>query len=182
MKTCLVLLLTLLSVTAVAEHHRGHALMNLAESVRLLNKAQNNAAALKVCPQYSTFQLRSLDGVPRYLNETQKVLEAARLAILDGRLDDARFQLMQPVEQRFLEDGTPASSASRWLLSAGANYKWLVDDACTGNEYNLSSIIYNVAKAWFFVDLANWHVQDAIREEIYHDPVFICAGPNNHCE
>ena len=40
----------------------------------------------------------------------------------------------------------------------------------SGNE--LADAIRDISHAWEFVDLASWHVIDAIREEIYNDPIF----------
>ena len=168
----------LLCTPVLAEHHRGHAIGHLNEAVIKLNESAWWLSRLYICDEWTSLELLRIDTAisGAVLAIDQSVL--AKTALIEGRLDNARRHINQPDMH-----GTPKSALklSRQMVEYGSVVVRV--NKCPENLAFARGIAFDrMAKAWHLLDLAAWHINDAIREEIYNDPEFICSGPNNHCE
>lgn len=165
----------LFSFAANASHHRGHAI-GFADSVifnlNLMEKRLDNYVAIcTLTPAQET----SVEVLYRYSGFVKDSLTLT-IGILNnqsGDLDDARRRVNRPNQ-------SPPNSVSNLMLGLAHRARMLVTACPEGNGY-LAGVIQRISLAWEAVDLTIWHINDAIREEIYQDPNFVCSGPNNHC-
>lgn len=175
------LFILFLPLLASAEHHRGHALMHLDSAQSKLDKVTNHLNAMPICANWTADQLVSLGQIHTYLDFADERLEIARAALNDvGNLDaleTARRAMQQPVPAPSVE-----SSAVRTALYVETLTARLIPNSCPESTSSLQQIVTQASFVWGFFDFAAWHINDAIREEIYQDPIFICSGPGNHCE
>lgn len=158
-----VIALLILSMPAYGSHHREHAtsfidpmFVHFAQLKKNLSKYEGECGASK-----------DTDVIFSYTERMEFDLINARALVVSGNLDVARRILTQP------NISGQQSIAKRMvgLLQRAKNLR------CGDN----SPILARIALAWQSLDEAIWHVNDAIREEVYSDPEFICSGPNNHC-
>jgi len=171
----IILLALFLPLTAIAEHHRGH-------SLDLLNRVDNSLALVE---NYLTEYLEDAEVSAyedylimhslRYRIGLVRNKNAAIKTILEspsGDLDHARIIVQQP------DYAASTGSIAKFFFGFDATWEQVsywddADDDIVGRQLAYSSFTYT--------RLA-WHINDAIREEVYGDPIFICAGTNNHCE
>lgn len=171
MKYVAALVLLALSFVAQAEHHRGHAL-------DLLRRADNS---LSIVENYLTkylseaeagdylvmHSLRYRIGLVRSKNETIKAI----LEDPNGDLDAARIMVQQP------DYAASTGSIAKFYFGFDASWELVsywddTDGDIVGRQLAYSGFTYTRIA---------WHINDAIREEIYNDPVFTCSGDGNHC-
>lgn len=175
MKYMAALVLLALSVTAQAEHHRGHALAFLDEVDVHNGQLQKHLDSYESVCKLSGEDKLSLDVLFRYSGALFDSVSRARDILVDrsGDLDLARRELSRP--------NSEAPNAANVLVSGLMHRARLLVGVCRKGDKYLPAIIQRITLAWVEIDHATWHVNDAIREEIYGDPEFICSGPNNHC-
>lgn len=187
MKRLLFALLFMLPMLASAEHHRGHALHFIeltrselaivSQELGRFEKHYQTGDAL----YYSDERIAGLvnnikiavNKINESLDETEAILETGTAS----DLDIARRLIVQP---NF--DNPKSAAFQAWV----ANYTLgaLDNNIRPGVPVKSSTLgmTMYLSKAWRDLDLVSWHIIDAIREEQYLDPIFICAGPNNHCD
>lgn len=169
----IILLILLLPVTAIAGHHRGHALDNI-ETIHVhFNQLLKHLAIYEDSCTLAEADQKSVDVIFAYTDSMIIQLDNVANAINAGSLDDARRILFQPNNEGKI------SIAKR--LSGLVHRGRMLIDACPEENWRLASINARMSWAWQHLDFAIWHIHDAIREEIYSDPEFICSGSNNHC-
>jgi hypothetical protein len=176
----LLLLLLLLPVASLAEHHRGHIL-------DFLGSAEwNNAQAKSSLQQFGEKSVCNLDSQQAFRLDVA-VLYSDLLA---DNLAEIERLLLQPVvdldqvrrmnDQPVKNETTTTSSVKR-IHGIMFIIHSLMGACQKGDVYLRQAMNFNM-EAWRSADLMNWHIQDAIREEVYGDAAFICSGPDNHCE
>lgn len=168
-KTLICLILAAAPLLANADHHRSHAVMHIDDSLRFLDAAlvmaerdRNAATGLEV------FHLNKyLIYAGKYRD---RIVSARELLVTGGNIDDVRRLISAPGFGGESESADYGLAATTSILAAAAR---------EGADIDL--ILTRHSKAAQSFGWAHWHVIDAIREEIYEDPVFICSGPGNHC-
>ncbi len=153
-----------LASPALAEHHRGHAIIHL----------DNSCAQLKATRLALTRFEDSLEN-PRTgffsrvrLNLELAIEDCEEVAFLlqDGEdLDVIRRRLTQPT-------GANPKSTVRALFFALYEVAFTVVGSDGADYDQFHRAIRRLSHGWSHADLAIWHVTDAIREEIYDDPDF----------
>ncbi len=171
----IITLVVLLAISpyAVANHHRGHAIDRLAgmdEQFETINYHLDQIESK--CSLKATAQLE-VDIVRGYSDKMISWLPSFRAQVLTSDLDVVRRKFSQP------DSSGPQSVAS--LLSAALHHAKELIGHCKKANFEIDGIIARISWAWALTDQVVWHVDDAIREEVYGDPLFICAGPNHHC-
>ncbi len=177
----LFLLLLLLPFAASAEHHRGHALgfidtIDVNIAIMESKTSQYVAAAAAAGCVFTDSEQQSIDVLFRYGKAVHDHQQIVRDILNDplGNLDDARRKMNQP------NGDNPVSVAV--LINGLMHRHRSLAQVCPAGDFYLNQVEQRLTIAWTNVDRAIWHITDAIREEVYADPEFICSGPNNHCE
>ena len=147
----LLTLLLLLPMLASADHHRAHAINHLNDANRMLRSTLVHADTL------GSSKLRIY--TQKYINQVDAAIAA--LHDPDSDLDNIR---------RFVNHPNTGESVANGMSSIRAIAITLVVDG--NNLLAVRLLLSRQNKAWFSVDRAIWHIQDAIREEIYLDPEF----------
>lgn len=175
MKIIKVLALLALSLTAHAEHHRGHAIMHMDNSLRFLDAAMTIAQAARDNTETSALAAQNLDKYLIYAGKYHNRIAAAKDVLASGGdLEEARRLVSAPGVEPELESADYGLAATVSILAVAVREG--------ANDQQMSLILTRHSKAAQFFGWAHWHVIDAIREEVYADPVFICSGSGNHCE
>jgi hypothetical protein len=169
-----VLVLLFLPMLAMAEHHRGHALDNIEPMYVHFTQLQKHLNIFQISCTLDADAQASVDVIFLYTDKMVSDLGNAENAINAGLLDDARRVLTQPNN-----DG--ALSVAVRMTGIVQRARMLID-TCPEHNDSIARVLARMSWAWSLLDKAIWHVHDAVREEIYFDPEFICSGPNNHCE
>lgn len=185
MRKIVIVLLTLIPLQVFAEHHRGHAIIRLEDAVEHLqisldaaDTIQTSLCAFDTWPDAR--QTKWTGTVKNYIQISIDKSENARalLQVPVVDLDFVRRELTHP------NNDTPQSVIRRLkvvLINLGTIQQGMFTEDPDCVTY-FRTVRMKVIKAWELIDQAVWHVHDAVREEIYGDPEFICSGPNNHCE
>lgn len=171
----LFVLVFLLPVSSYAEHHRGHSVMQLDVAIQYLGytlaiaeRNRDNPAT----PEKAAFHLNKyIIYAGKYRD---RILAARELLVSGGDLEDIRRLVSAPGMGGQLESADYGLAATVSILGAATREG--------ADSYQMSAILTRHSKAAQFLGWGHWHVIDAIREEVYKDPTFICSGPNNHCE
>ena len=148
-------------------HHRDHALAHIATASNHLENAQNLLATYVASAGSS--------GDPHGFHQTfQRNLAGAwddlvDVAILLGdpakSLDLARRKLTRPAIA-----GSPATiNHMKYMVNFLSQ---ITESATDGDRMALMDCMRNVSQSWEFVNMATWHINDGIREEIYNDSAF----------
>ena len=173
MRFILATLLLTFSLSANASHHRGHAIALLEQM------DQHFKIILWQMDQYESkcdldaYQQRQVDVVRGYSSRLITWLPYFRNDMISGDLETMRRKFSQP-------NPSGMQSVSS-IMSATLHHARQLVGKCPAGDADLSGAIARISWAWALIDQVVWHVDDAIREEVYMDPVFICSGPNNHC-
>lgn len=163
----LTIFLCLFALTANAEHHREHAVLHLNNTVLWLSSSVTFAehiatnTALPNCSFHAN----------KFVLYANKYIDSFALPALiiandpDGDLDGLRDITNSP--------GLPAAKfdALDWGVITGINIAANMIQECE-DLFRVKKIFTFLAKAGASANHANWHVQDAIREEVYQDPEF----------
>ena len=154
-----------LSGLASAEHHRGHAVEILNGNDNTLRLVVQQVTDFRAAGSYSAEDDQSMNIIIRFLNYVIDDGEDTRALLLDleGDLDEARGIVSQP-----LYSGISISSRMRGI-------RLRVSDLVGVNpalNYELNQIMRNLTNVQFGFERVMWHIQDAIREEVYNDPDF----------
>ena len=180
-------ILLLVAIPAHADHHRSHAIDFLLAAADELAIVQQEISrytnsyepgdALFYTDARVHSQLQNIDNALDSIG-TQISVALAHLADpRDASLDLARRSLTQPTTS-----GEKSAVMQAWIVIYTNNVIRNNTEPGTSKGSNMLGVVGHGSVMWRHLDEAVWHVNDAIREEIYDDPVFICAGPNNHCE
>lgn len=173
----IILLALLMPIAASAGHHRGHAagfLDGMVNGFHFEIAIWQMGQVDQLCELDAT-QQRNLDVVIGYSQKMIDWLPGFRDNILTGDLDIARRQWSQP-------DSSGGQSVQHLLASTMHHLRQLTYQ-CEGTaDIHVSGAIARITWAWSLAEYVNWHIIDAIREEVYEDPDFICSGEGNHCE
>ena len=172
------LVLLLLPLVVNADHHRGHTLgfidkveFHADQAVKWTNTyvswAENSGCSFSPADQ------QSIEVLFRYTGFIKDNMAVVRGLVENGELDEARRKVTRPNSQ-------PPNSADTLMEGLVHRVRSLMT-SCPGANVALGQVLKRFAHMWTNIDRVNWHIQDAIREEIYFDPEFICSGPNNHC-
>lgn len=168
MRVSLFFVFLLLSFSASAEHHRDHVSMHLADGHRFLSASINSAYSMKKYEALSDKELKTVNKFILYAEKYLRRLESAQVlaATPASDLDELRAKLNAP--------GNPAGvfDSVAWGINTVTSIWILLIDYESPNLTRVRLTIGYLRKANAFVDMASWHVQDAIREEIYGDPAF----------
>lgn len=127
-----------------------------------------------VCELDSTSQ-RNIDVVRGYMVRVERYAPQWAARIRDNvDLDLARRAMTQPAN-----GGGQSMTA---IMAATLQHAKRQIGYCEAGDVYLRNIHTRISTIWGILDQVAWHIDDAIREEIYQDPEFICSGPHNHCE
>lgn len=185
-------LLMVFSAPAYAEHHRQHALGFLADIEQraqiILAHAQNFAAAVPAGthPQQLTYENGEIGGLfPANISGiVDRVIRAQNA--LNGYFDPLCHQLPAPSNENVLDcarrlinqPNQAVGVRSALQFVHGAQYgitvftQWDDYEGQWPSDDNLSIMNGQLAEIWGDLDEALWHINDAIREEIYLDEDF----------
>lgn len=176
MKKLFLMLLFLIPAASYASHHRGHAIGFADQVVLHLNQMDKQLAAfVNAGCQFDDANNVDIDVLFRYSGFIKDAIQSAK-AVLEnpvGDLDVARRILNRP------NSDLPYAVVTR-LRGMNIRARNLVG-SCPNADIRLRAVFQRITLAWEAADGTIWHINDAIREEIYQDPVFVCSGPNNHC-
>ena len=165
MRLFISMILLLIASVVQAEHHRGHAVTHMDDSLRFLDAAlviaENNRDD-PATPEQASYHLNKyLIYAGKYRNR----IEAAReLLLTGGNLEDIRRLVSAP------GFGAEKESADYGIAITVSILAVAVREG--GNSFQMSMILTRHSKADQFLGWAHWHVIDAVREEIYQDPEF----------
>ena len=146
------------------------------------------------CANWSALQLKRLDQLETYTTKLRVKLAVVRDVLENAPIGDeigltaARHAISQPSPDVFTGIGANTDNSfvrvslnpvilAQALIMDGADTSTIV---CPEQARNVGLMIVNAGFVWRRGDLVQWHVIDAMREEIYLDPAAICNGPNNH--
>jgi len=103
------------------------------------------------------------------IGKCQVFLVEAAVRIHAGDLDEVRSFLNQPKRKEgVISDATSALSR----ISIATSLLARASRAKAEPSYELGHTIQYLSSGWDHIDRAIWHVNDAIREEVYNDPDF----------
>ena len=166
----------LFSVHANANHHRGHAVALLDQAEGFLLEAQANMEGFGEGYDLAPWYEDAINGWKANIVIALDRVRSIRDDLPEGDLIEIRRDLNQP--KYYSSDVSLIRIASGLSTPLGD----LVPAILKKDPLRqLRLAIKNVAQARLHISLATWHVQDAINEEVYLDPAFICSGPGRHC-
>ena len=187
--------LLLLAVTAQAGHHRGHAIEFLdSAEVALTNAEWKFYKAFEKAPRdFTPEQIETIRVIRVYTDSAKQDLSDARILISDPLVNNGTFGLsvngkkclnesthISPAldcARRMITQPRPAN-VGRWgayrrffVIMGRLIYvrDWYTDQGWTDTIRAYQVFTRNVQQN---LDFVNWHIQDAIREEVYADPNF----------
>lgn len=183
MKRLLIAMLVLLSIPAMADHHRGHTTQHIDDALVHLDVIESaQAKVVEECNQadYSDYEIEVWTTLTLYAATRRVNLEYIKwqLSMPEPDLFDLRRRMDTPRRQPPFAI-VDASGNSTITSAEIAISRAETDDPCAWRYQNLAK---REARVWQSVNLATWHIVDSIHEEIYLDPVAICTGEGNHCE
>jgi hypothetical protein len=173
--TLLAALIVLIGCTAPypaeAEHHRGHAVGFLTNSIVQFELAQDHMTAYANSGEvFTSSEQRSIDVFFTYTSRALTSIDNA-IALLEdvdnGDLDEVRRILNEPG----MGPENPIVSVSVRFSGGLARVRMLLTTHPEADN-ELRKTIQRLTLAWAQVDRAIWHTNDAIREEVYNDPLF----------
>lgn len=174
----LLLVLLLVAPLAQAEHHRGHAIKQLEGFILFAGQIDDRARGYARNCHLNNADAASVDVILNYssaaLNRGTLALNMLYDPLAD--LDEILLLLNQPA------DNTTPMSATKRISGVLIRSRMLLPNACQDGLKFIARMQQSIEFSWRFLDRAIWHVNDAIREEVYRDHLLVCAGPNNHCE
>lgn len=155
-------------------HHRGHTINFMQEAMSELALAQTRFATyLKTAdtPETTRHQLHRRWSAYYMAHTAQAIIETMiELRKDKEQLEVARRILNQP------QNDEPRSSVREVQRAAGhmSQLQYIARDEPTKHHdaLMLASATEHVTLAWVGLDRAIWHINDAIREEVYEDPNF----------
>jgi len=157
--------LLLLSVTAQAGHHRDHISERI-DRVNISLDAIEQYLALYVATERLTPEETHLvENIGLFTDYMQAQGEYAQFLLA---LPFVPVDTIRPFFSQKKPEVDPPS-LSYWL-AVTLFYLSLLNE--TTPNTNVTSSIHQVMYAWMALDEVNWHIQDAIREEVYLDPDF----------
>ncbi len=173
----LFLVLLFVPLLANAEHHRQHVMDRLPLAQEHLDKALFRATNLANSQQWSEPLQGRFDTLFRYAGFVQDDFDEIEIIMTTGGdLRQARRIMTEP------GNGPPQSTVKRLLALVNFAAGFLAQPLNQEQMQEVRFAALNFARAWRFSDEMAWHILDAIQEEIYQDPAFICSGPGNHCQ
>jgi len=154
-------------------HHRQHAIEFLEESQKRLESARGSLVYYLDGIVLSEEQQTQFESVLRYIDRGLVQVNKALTEAPCGDLDEIRRFLSQPR----MDTGDGVANSALIVTAVALNtYRKLHgvgDIHPDGNRaVNFDNGMRAIKVAWTNLDLAVWHIVDAIREEIYQDPNF----------
>jgi hypothetical protein len=154
-------------------HHRGHAVGFLVEASGLLKGAQERWADYMRSadvPDTEEFHLHRR-WTAYYFSQTGQAIVEALVGLRAqeaARLDDVRRILNQPQPDE-------PRAATREIVRAVTHMAALLaltskEPGKMHDERKLGDTQAHASRCWESLDRAIWHVNDAIREELFNDP------------
>jgi len=165
------ILLAMLALPLPAQTHRGHIAEFSADAEIRLQRMETKFAYIDqnfVCPSNPakcTTALNNLDIVRRAIPRIRQKLDAFIAVQGNGDLDDLRQQANQP--RNF--DRLPSLSEEIFYVSY---YNSQNINLGAQPAQHMGHLSWRAAEFWVALDRMIWHINDAIREEIYVDPEF----------
>ncbi len=165
------LLVVLISIAFIwaspvlAGHHRGHAVDHLDHGCKQLRFARTNLNSWEasLLNPDANFFARTRNNLELTIKECEEVAEL--LMDTNEDLDVIRRRLNQPTVN-------PSFSASRTIFFALYEIAFTIVGTQGADYDQFHRLNRRMQQGWADIDLAIWHVVDAIREEIYNDPDF----------
>lgn len=170
----IIALLFLLPVTVFASHHREHAAWRLDYIGRFITDTIWQADSYASVCALDAASERNIHVVRSYMVKMERYAPEWAKKIRDNvDLDLARRGVSQPA------NGGGQSMVA--IMAATLQHAKRQIGYCEDGDLYLQNIMTRISTIWGMLDQVAWHIDDAIREEVYHDPEFICSGPGNHC-
>ena len=170
-------LLCLFPMLASAEHHRGHAIGH-AEAVKIhLNAVASMLAQFKACCSPLTEdQQAKADHLDHYIVAQNRRFDSVLTQLEDtltpaSQLEAIRRQLNDPN----MPANNSASASATWYAMQSSAHRLI---QAAPNGYGTDRMLYlyileqHLTNGWKRSDATLWHINDAIREEIYLNPEF----------
>lgn len=163
-------------VVVFADHHRGHSVLHIDEAILRIDQSISFARSYRDHPRVSSAGFFHANKYLIYAGKYRDSLISARVLLTsDGDLDDVRRLLNSPGSNTDVESVLWGYGSIEAILANLVN-----DDA--HSTLSIRKMLSLHSKSVQAANHALWHINDAIREEVYGDRDFICSGPNNHCE
>ncbi len=163
MKKFILIIALLIAGTAQADHHRQHAVDKLDTAENYLRQALAQGDIVFSCAGFTDFQQKRATNFPDYLDRAfEDMFNARELLANGGDLTVARRMISQPHKKAGKDGGEP--SALHWVASQTRNMRFFFGP-CPENAQALSIMQQKMTLGWTFLDLAVWHIVDAILEE-----------------
>ncbi len=189
MKKFLVMFVALLLTAspAMADHHRGHALTRIDSVLVDLNKIQEHI-------DYAEANCHStgLDYENNAHWNTFRFYTGSNIATLEnikGNLENGGPEVLETLRRQMNmpSEALPISYIWKEQVQLQALFQ-IKESYFPGGAYSgdvcarkMWNAIYRQISTLRVGAQILWHINDAIREEVYEDPTFICAGSGNHC-
>ncbi|GAG41102.1 unnamed protein product, partial [marine sediment metagenome] len=158
--------LLFLPMLASAEHHRGHAIAHLDGAINWLDSSIGLAALYRDNNADTELQVKRANKYVIYATKYRnRMSDALSLLSSGGDLDEVRRLMNAP--------GIPGKRESAlWGVTqiVAIINTMITEDA--PNLARLKGVLRLQTKSAGLAGYALWHVNDAIREEIYQDPEF----------
>lgn len=178
---------------ANAGHHRGHAIGYL--EIALGHESDDNKNVnhffnhfiknIDFTDENLEHSLKTVGYLEQSLTEMPKKMNEAIFLLQSGTADD--LFIVRRLINRARRGGPYQHRAL--LYHAFKQIFWLdqlagfiVIDPPPGNLWAFSYTLNLMTKVWENLDLALWHVNDAIKEDFYEDPAFGFGDPDLHFE
>ena len=163
----LLLLLILVSASTHAEHHRDHVIERIDRMTDSLTVLEDY---LDVYVSEEVLTAEAADRVAMIVAVSDLIqAHAAQGRYLLG-FSFVPVDFVRPIFSQKEFTFTQPDSISYWM---GVLLFYLsLQNEATPNT-NLTSALHQVMFAWWDLGEINWHIQDAIREEVYLDSDFI---------
>lgn len=177
MKRYFALLLLAVSLNAGAEHHRGHVVASLEKVSAGIVAVSTKVAAFNAQTSISHLSQAQQDQVTGSIAIVISRCDTIQSDIVDMLvlLNDASLPVdaLNDVRDIINSPNTSSASTLREFNTIMLNLQVLIVNYDELEPVTLlGGAMYYLNHAWKDTDFAAWHVNDAIREEIYNDPDF----------
>ncbi len=162
----LLLILLFFPLLAGADHHRSHALEFLNHTKNAYLRSQFAMERFSDGGEFTAKQQKSINSIFAYISAIQGQVKRSDtyIACYCYDLDAVRRIINQP------RPFGPPSALSR--ASTVIVHMTLLMGSRPDKNKDLAKAIQDARFGWGNLDLAAWHITDAIREEVYNDPDF----------
>ena len=164
MKFLLLLLLPIAANAQILPEHFPHTTDKMNSSENYLRQALEKGDIVFSCDKFTDFQQSRARNFHTYMDRAfEDMAEARELLSWPGSDPHTiRRLLSQPHKKAHKDGGEP--SALQWVAQQTRNLRFFVG-ACPENDEALNIMIQKMTLGWQFLDLAVWHINDAIHQE-----------------